>query len=456
MFAILCNPFWAIDFKYYSIAEAVIKNRIASGQLALDDEKLRPKKYVEVDEEGKPTMWAAIGTGNASTKDSLNIAIIPVQGSLSKNGDWCTYGMKDIISMIDMVNKDPNYSAMVLHVDSPGGTVDGTEALATAVRDSKKPIVAFIDGLGASAAYWISSQAKFIYMNAETTSWAGSIGVVLTHVDQSEFLKAEGIKVTFLTDDESLYKVKGNSYEPLDSETIEMFVDDLNNIKKTFKGAVKSGRKDKLSTSENIFTAKVYNGRDAVKHGLADKIGTLQEAIDKAAQLARKQNDSSGSNASYQYEEKEGLWKITDNANSNQNTDISMFDKLKALLGMSSDEELTKESLQKAEEQLTSMEAKLSEMTTAKEALEADYKALQEANTSLQAKLDGLVTEKAGFETKVKEIEGNFEAFKKSQNDLTGKKEDESNKREASNKEKPSYQKKAEEAYDKVQKFGKK
>ncbi len=90
------------------------------------------------------------------------------------------------------LENDPAIETIVLNIDSPGGEAAGISQFATYVRNSPKKVVAYVDDLAASAAYWIASAASKIY--ASSTAFVGSIGVVFTLVDDSEKLKKEGVE----------------------------------------------------------------------------------------------------------------------------------------------------------------------------------------------------------------------------------------------------------------------
>ncbi|MVN79338.1 hypothetical protein GO988_23660, partial [Hymenobacter sp. HMF4947] len=222
------------------------------------------------------------GAGSATTSGS-KVAVIPVQGTVQKRGGYCSLGTKDLVAQIAAANRDPEISAIVLDIDSPGGQVDGTEEFAQAVALSQKPVVAYIDGLGASAAYWIASQASFIYINSASTGYAGSLGVLCMSIDQSAFLEKQGVKVEILRSTRAVDKAKMNPVEPLSDDVRAAVQADLDQIGETFIAAVEKGRAGKLSTKEDVFTGKVYRGSDAKKHGLVDAIGSLQDAVNKAA-----------------------------------------------------------------------------------------------------------------------------------------------------------------------------
>jgi len=141
------------------------------------------------------------------------VAIVPVVGTILKRGRGlqALSGVRttiDIQADIQHALDNQEVSAIVLDIDSPGGTVDGTKQLADFVRSASavKPVVTYGNGVIASAAYWIGSQANAVV--AFDTTQVGSIGTVLMHQDWSAYETKFGIKTTFIH--QGKYKVVGN------------------------------------------------------------------------------------------------------------------------------------------------------------------------------------------------------------------------------------------------------
>ena len=323
MFDLLSSSCWALESKFYSIAKAAIFARLDQGLPALDASEAKPRPYSHM-ADGYPTMWQAVaeplqigivgaapglglasgiaqvlagrsgGASSANTSGS-KVAVIPIQGTVQKRGGYCSLGTKDLVAQLNAANRDPEISAIVLDIDSPGGQVDGTEELAQAVALSGKPVVAYIDGLGASAAYWIASQAASIFINSASTAYAGSLGVLCMNVYQGAFLEKQGYKVEILRSTRAVDKARQNSVEEMSPEVRAAVQADLDQIGETFIGAVTKGRAGKLSTKEDVFTGKVYRGSEAKKHGLVDAISSLQDAVNHAAKLAQSGGGKSAS-----------------------------------------------------------------------------------------------------------------------------------------------------------------
>ncbi len=316
MYDLLTSSCWALESKYYHLVKAMLLPRLEQGLPAFSEEEAVPRAYAHVTKNGHPTMWvtqagelaglpvpqshglslasgiASVlagrsgGAGSANTSGS-KVAVIPVQGAIKKYGGMCSLGTKDLVAQLSAANRDPEIAAVVLDIDSPGGQVDGTEEFAQAVAASGKPVVAYIDGLGASAAYWIASQAAHIFINSASTGYAGSLGVLCMSMDQSAFLERQGVKVEILRSSRAVDKARLNPVEPLSDAVRAQVQADLDQIADTFISAVEKGRAGKLSTKEDVFTGKVYRGADALKYGLVDKVGSLQDAVNHAAKLAQ-------------------------------------------------------------------------------------------------------------------------------------------------------------------------
>lgn len=255
---------WAIDFDHSSIAR-LMKNKIQQGNFAMSDfEDVEQKKSEKIKEE------------------DTYIALIFIQNVLTKRGDKCTYGMQQIANMVYTASQDEEVKGIILMLDSPGGTVKGTEELAEYVYNCSKPVIAYVDGDANSAAYWIASQADVIIANTFENCHVGSIGIYGMHTDNSKKLENEGVKVTFIQAGED--KTKGNSYTPLDANWLAEKQEDINSTHIKFKEFVNRKRQ----IPEMAMTGKSYKKEKALELNLIDKIGTYADAIAEIDFLYRK------------------------------------------------------------------------------------------------------------------------------------------------------------------------
>ncbi len=209
------------------------------------------------------------------------VAIISIDSVLTKSRTFFSslFGgtsMRDIGNQIDMAMADTEVHGIILSIDSPGGTVDGTQELVAKInshRGNGKSIVAVGDGIMASAAYWIASAADKIYIANDTTS-VGSIGVVATHVDVSEQDKQFGEKWTEIT--AGAYKRIASNHAPLTVEGREYIQSQVDHIYSVFVQSVAANRgKDSVEDILPAADGKIFIGQQAVEVGLVDGIQNI-------------------------------------------------------------------------------------------------------------------------------------------------------------------------------------
>ncbi len=198
------------------------------------------------------------------------IAVIPVQGVL--NTDWheppCLSSYRFLRHQLQVALGDADVSAVLLDIQSPGGTVAGCQDLAEFIQavDRVKPIYAWTDGLAASGAYWLASAAR--RFEASPSAHVGSVGVIWTHIDSSDFYKQNGFKITMLRAGE--FKALANDVEPLNKKVREVIQTDLDRTYELFRGAVAENRGLDAQAFETWAEGKVFLGADAVSAGLID------------------------------------------------------------------------------------------------------------------------------------------------------------------------------------------
>lgn len=205
---------------------------------------------------------------------------IPVQGVLLNRfsyafGRWAT-GYQYIEKAMARGLSDGNVRAIALVVDSPGGEVAGCFELADkifAARD-QKPIRAFAADHAYSAAYALASSAQEIVVTR--SGGTGSVGVVTAHVDYSEALANEGIKVTFVF--AGAHKVDGNPYEALPDSVKARMQERIDRIYGVFTSSVSRNRgveEDDVRATE----ALTFDAQDSLAKGFADRVGALDEEM---------------------------------------------------------------------------------------------------------------------------------------------------------------------------------
>lgn len=223
-------------------------------------------------------LGASSSSGGLVVGDS--IGVITLGGTIQYDGSTCSpEGLK---TQLDRAEKDSRIKAIVLRVDSGGGTATAGEEMATYLRDFSKPVVVSSASLNASAAYEISSQADYIY-TAKTTA-IGAVGTVMQVTDLSELFAKLGIKVDNIASAQS--KDSSYSTRPLTEEERAYYQKQVDDINETFIQTVADGRGMTVEAVRALATGLTFTGMGAVENGLADEIGTLEDACAKAAALA--------------------------------------------------------------------------------------------------------------------------------------------------------------------------
>lgn len=225
--------------------------------------------------------------GAAMPKTGGSIAVIPIHGVIAHRADSFEASSggtsTELIGrMLNKVAADDEVGTIVLDIDSPGGSVEGVPELASKIAKlaTKKPVIAHVNALAASAAYWLASQASEIV--ATPSGMAGSIGVYLLLVDQSEALAKEGITVNAISAGDN--KLEGAPWAPLSDESRAHFQSQVNDVYGQFLAAVAKGRKVSVATVRDEFgQGRVYHAKDALARGMVDRIATLEDMLGQMA-----------------------------------------------------------------------------------------------------------------------------------------------------------------------------
>lgn len=224
---------------------------------------------------------------DAQGYDVVNgVAVIPVYGVIAKRANLFMQvsggASSELIGRdLQAALADPAVKSVILDIDSPGGTVDGTAQLADMVRQarSQKPVVSLASGCMASAAYWIGSSASEVYI-ADSTTMVGSIGVVTSHVDMSGAEAQRGVKTTEIS--AGKYKRIASQYGPLSPEGFASIQSQMDYLYELFVDAVAINRSvstDKVLT--DMADGRVFVGQQAIDAGLVDGVSTMDDLIAK-------------------------------------------------------------------------------------------------------------------------------------------------------------------------------
>jgi signal peptide peptidase SppA len=216
-----------------------------------------------------------------------SIAVLNVFGPLAQRMDLFTEvsggtSYEGFASAFRQVLDEPNVTGILLNVDSPGGSVSLLQETADLIYSARgvKPVVASVNTLAASAAYWLASQAEEVIITP--SGEVGSIGVITMHEDDSKADEMEGYAFTYISAPEGGYKSEGNPHEPLGDEARACIQGRVNEVYESFVAAVARGRGIKANVVKSDFgKGRLVGAKTAVALGMADRIGTLQDAADR-------------------------------------------------------------------------------------------------------------------------------------------------------------------------------
>lgn len=233
------------------------------------------------DLEKKIISRAGHGDSRGSGKDSSegSVAIIAIRGTLMKQETSFSSGTSTVAArkVIRAAASDSSITSILLKIESPGGTVAGTKELADEVKAAAKvkTVWAYIEDLGASAAYWIGSQASRISTNQ--TGLVGSIGTFMVVHDLSEMAAKEGVKVHVVRAGE--FKGAGTPGTAVTDEHLKNYQTIVNDLNEHFLKAVAEGRSLSLEKVRNLADGRVHVGDAAKSLGLVDAVESFDDTL---------------------------------------------------------------------------------------------------------------------------------------------------------------------------------
>jgi protease-4 len=197
-------------------------------------------------------------------------------------------------AVMDTLEADQTVKAVVLSIETPGGTVTASDEIYNRIKQFKQkmqsagrnvPVVVSMGAVAASGGYYVSCAGDYIF--AQRTTVTGSIGVVFPVMNFHKLAEKYGVDDVSIASPPHGLKTAGSSLEPFTDEAKQYYQGLSDDMYATFVGIVKDARKGKLTKPiEQIADGRVYTAADALKLGLVDQIGYPNEAYDKAASLA--------------------------------------------------------------------------------------------------------------------------------------------------------------------------
>lgn len=220
---------------------------------------------------------------NAKLHVDRGVAVISLHGTLMKPQSSMSSGTSTVLArrLVRQAVSTSDVRAIMLHIDSPGGTAVGTQQLADdiAAAAKQKPTVAYIEDLGASAAYWVASQAGRIVANS--FAMVGSIGTYGIVHDVSGMAEKEGVKVHVVRAGE--FKGMGVPGTVVTDEQLAQYQTVINETNEFFVRGVAAGRGLSLTKTRELADGRTHRAASAQALGLIDRVASLDETFSKLA-----------------------------------------------------------------------------------------------------------------------------------------------------------------------------
>jgi protease IV len=237
-------------------------------------------------------LWAAgrIEGNSQSAAFGDAVGIIQVEGTITSGKapapspfgtDSGSAYSQEIIKNLKKANEDSSVKAVILFVDSPGGSVFASDEIALQVKAMTKPIIAVMGSLAASGGYYISAPTKEIWASPHTLTC--SIGVISQFLNVEGFAKEYGI--TTITVKSGKFKDTGNPFREFTQADQSLWQTIIDEAYDSFVQIVADGRHMKPDAVRKIADGRICTGKQAKEMGLVDNLGYLPEAIKHAAEL---------------------------------------------------------------------------------------------------------------------------------------------------------------------------
>ena len=221
---------------------------------------------------------------SGNRKADNKVVILTIEGVITNNADGF------VAKQIRRVLSDTDVKAVVLRVESPGGTMSGSDYYLYLLKQMKTkrkiPVVVSMGSMAASGGYYVSMVGDEIY--AEPSTITGSIGVIASLFDASDLFKMVGVEPTLITS--GRHKAMGSMTKPISEEERAIWQHLINDNFARFKQIIREGRKGFAEVPEELdklATGQIYTANEAVANKLIDRIGFLEDAVEQAGKLAK-------------------------------------------------------------------------------------------------------------------------------------------------------------------------
>lgn len=272
----------------------LVNKKMVDKLLYTDEVKGEIKKLLKIDEkeEIKQLTTSEMIDVKSKKQEGDEVAVYYAYGEIvdSETGSMTEREHNIVANTVckdlEKLMNDDDVKAVVLRVNSPGGSAYASEQIWRAVTNlkAKKPVVVSMGGYAASGGYYISCNANYIY--TEPTTLTGSIGIFGMFPDVSQLL-TQKLGVKFSEVKTNKHSAFGAMSRPLNAEETALLEQYIDRGYKLFRKRVADGRKLSVEQVEEIAQGRVWLGNDALPIKLVDAVGSLDDAVKKAAELAK-------------------------------------------------------------------------------------------------------------------------------------------------------------------------
>ena len=277
----------------FASADELLKMKLVDQVAYYDEVRAEIKKRLGLDEDDNISqvsvtqMCAQPNKNKADDRIAVYYAygdiVSDAQSEMTNGASICS---ANVVPDLEALMNDDDVKAVVLRVNSPGGSAYASEQIWRAVTrlKAKKPVVVSMGTYAASGGYYISCAANYIY--AEPTTLTGSIGIFGMFPDVSGLL-TDKLGLKFDQVKTNKYSNFGTTSRPFNEEEMQYLTNMIDRGYKTFTKRVSDGRKIPVERVYEIAEGRVWLGQDALKIKLVDGIGGIEQAVAKAAELAK-------------------------------------------------------------------------------------------------------------------------------------------------------------------------
>ena len=273
----IARGFWFMSFEGLQTWGPIAYKILNGEQFSLNGDQ-EPKALVSyISDSGKQITLDESGNVPAGT-----IAVVDMIGAIVKYGDWCTYGADEIVGALKANDANPNIIAQILNIDGPGGAVSAIGPFVEFGMTKQKPVIGLVDLCCSAHLYAAVSCTDHIMAANNISATIGSIGVVLSWVENRKYLSEtygyvfhEVYPVESKDKNQAFALAMQGNYDMIKEEMLSPMA-----IK--FQNAVKAARPNLKVNTPGLLTGKTFGAEAALESGLIDSIGSPIKAIEMA------------------------------------------------------------------------------------------------------------------------------------------------------------------------------